>query len=68
MANLDGSSIAPVIDTEDRAYGIVVDNTNNKMYWTERDSGNVYMADLDGSNKVTVGSGYKDPRGLIFIP
>jgi len=67
MANLDGSSIQQVVTTSNRVYGIEVDNTNNKLYWTERNSGNVFMSDLDGANQITVGSGYVDPRGLIFI-
>ncbi|MDW3212033.1 MAG: PKD domain-containing protein [Reichenbachiella sp.] len=67
-ANLDGSSVEPVLETANRAYGIAIDNTNSKMYWTERNTGNVLMADLNGANKITIGAGYNDPRSLVFIP
>lgn len=67
MANLDGSDIEQVIATANRVYGIAVDNTNSKLYWGERNTGNIYASDLDGSNRQTVGSGFTDPRGLIFI-
>ena len=65
-ANLDGSSVQPIIEVGNRVYGMAIDNANGKVYWTERNSGNVFMANLNGTGRVTIGAGFTDPRGLVF--
>ncbi len=66
-ANLDGSNIEIVAEKATRIYGIQIDTEDNKIYWGGRDTGEVYSADLDGSNKETVKSGLGSVRGLILI-
>ena len=66
-ANLDGSNIEVVAAKATRIYGIQIDNEDNKLYWGGRDTGELYSADLDGSNKETIKSGLGSVRGLVLI-
>ena len=66
-ANLDGSNIEEVAAKATRIYGIQIDNEDNKLYWGGRDTGEIYSADLDGSNKVTLKSGLGSVRGLVLV-
>jgi hypothetical protein len=63
-ANLNGTGVEMVDDTDTRIYGIVFDD--GKLYWSGRDSGEIYISDLDGSNQEALKSGLASPRG-IFI-
>lgn len=65
-ANLDGTNIEDVDNTETRIYGIDIDYDNNKLYWSARDMGEIYSADLNGANKVTIKSGLTSPRGMFL--
>jgi hypothetical protein len=66
MADLDGSNIETVDATASRIYGIAVDMSAGKLYWSARDNGEIYKSDLDGSNKITLKTELTSPRG-IFI-
>ncbi|HMV10575.1 MAG TPA: DUF5050 domain-containing protein [Cyclobacteriaceae bacterium] len=66
MANLDGSGVETVDATASRIYGIAVDNAAGKIYWSARDNGEIYSADLDGGNKITLKTGLSSPRGLFI--
>lgn len=47
--NLDGSELEPIVTGITDPYGIAVDATNEKVYWTD-DAGNISRTNLDGSN------------------
>lgn len=66
MADLDGDNVELVDDTASRIYGIAIDNATDKLYWSARDNGEIYQADLDGSGRITLKSDLTSPRG-IFI-
>ena len=36
-----------------------------RVYWTDKDDGQLESADLDGGNRVTILSGQADPRGIV---
>ena len=68
-ADLDGSNIEMIDDinvTDARIYGIDIDYTNSKLYWSARDVGEIYKADLDGGNKEVVATSLSNPRGIFL--
>lgn len=62
-ASLTGTNVTTVDATASRIYGIVI--SNNKLYWSSRENGSVYQANLDGSDKVTIKSGLSSPRAIF---
>lgn len=64
--NLDGSSVEDIDATDTRIYGIAIDYRLNKLYWSARDAGEIYMSDLDGTNKITLATGLSSPRGIFL--
>lgn len=69
MDDLDGSyPLTPTVadETASRIYGIAIDNVSGKLYWSARDNGEIYSADLDGQNKITLKTGLESPRGLFI--
>jgi len=66
MANLDGTSPTLIDDTKSRIYGIAVDNENSKIYWSGRDTYEIYSANLNGTNKVTLATDLGSPRGIFL--
>lgn len=66
MADLDGSNVELVDNSASYIYGIAIDHVTDKLYWSARYNGEIYQADLDGSNKITLKSDLSSPRG-IFI-
>ncbi len=66
MANLDGTGIVEIDNTDTRIYGIDIDYDNDKLYWTARDMGEIYVAKLNGTEKKTLRTGLDSPRGLFF--
>lgn len=67
--DLDGSyPLTPTVfdDTASRIYGIAIDNVSGRLYWSARDNGEIYSADLDGQNKITLKTGLSSPRGLFI--
>jgi hypothetical protein len=65
-ANLDGSTPTMVDNTKSRIYGIAIDQDAKKVYWSARDTSQIYQANLNGTDKVIIGSKLGSPRG-IFI-
>jgi hypothetical protein len=47
-------------------YGMVIDYTDNKLYWSGRDSGQLIRANLDGGSQEILLMDLDSPRG-IFI-
>jgi len=66
MANLDGTTIVPVAEVESYIYGIVIDHKHNKVLWSERNTGAINRANLDGSEKEVLKSGVVSVRGLFL--
>lgn len=70
-ANLDGTAVETVVTTPDPtttriAYGLAVDNSAGKLYWTEV-HGNVRRANLDGSNvEDVIVSGLTNPAAIAI--
>lgn len=62
-ASLTGTNPVTVDATASRIYGITI--SNNKLYWSSRENGEIYQANLDGSGKITLKSGLTSPRGIF---
>lgn len=66
-ANLDGSNPTIIDDTQSRIYGIAIDNENSKVYWSGRDTYEIYKANLNGTEKVTLNTEeLGSPRGIFL--
>ena len=68
-ANLDGTGIEMIEDinaNDTKIYGIDIDYSSNKLYWSARDAGEIYRADLDGSNKEVIVTVLSSPRGIFL--
>lgn len=66
IANLDGTGRVNISDVSTRVYGMAIDYSENKLYWSGRDSGDITRANLDGSNPETLQSGLASPRGITL--
>lgn len=66
-ANLDGTDIRKIADTNGRVYGIAVDNLNEKLYWSDFGDAAIKMSNLDGTDVVDIALELDSPRGLFFI-
>lgn len=66
MANLDGTTVVRVAETDSYIYGIIIDYKHNKLLWSERDAGTINRANLDGSEKEELKSGVGSVRGLFL--
>ncbi|MCC5943028.1 MAG: T9SS type A sorting domain-containing protein [Balneolaceae bacterium] len=60
----DGSVSDIITDDAVTPWGITIDNTAGKIYWTNVTEGTIKSADLDGSNVQTVISDLDLPRGI----
>jgi hypothetical protein len=58
-SNLDGSNIETIMSVDSPSYSLALNVENNKIYWTEDETGLVRWANLDGSNQqyISVGDG-----------
>ena len=65
-ANLDGTSPVEIDNTQSRIYGIALDVDNSKVYWSGRDTKEIYQANLNGTKKVTLATGLGKPRGIFL--
>lgn len=48
--------------------GVAVDWVGRKLYWLDRHSKHLDVAELDGTKRKTLYSGIPDPRGLAVHP
>ena len=48
--------------------GLSVDWIGRKLYWLDRHSKNLEVAELNGTNRKTLKSGIADPRALVLHP
>ena len=65
-ANLDGSGAVNISDVATRIYGMAIDYTESKIYWSGRDSGALTRANLDGSSPEVLKNGLASPRGIML--
>jgi DNA-binding beta-propeller fold protein YncE len=72
-ANLDGTGIVEIykdlaaLPEESRIYGITINYSTNKLIWSNRDAGEIYMANLNGTSKETLATGLDSPRGICLV-
>jgi DNA-binding beta-propeller fold protein YncE len=65
-ANLDGTGQSNISSTATRIYGMAIDYTENKFYWSGRDSGEINRSNLDGTDTELLKDGLSSPRGIII--
>ncbi|WP_224365634.1 Ig-like domain-containing protein [Hyalangium versicolor] len=69
VANLDGSNITPLVTNQNTVYGIAIDVTAGRLYWTDWLGQALRSAHLaDGSDIQTVNSGSSRNLGLAWMP
>ena len=60
---------APVINNDAKGLeGIALDWINKKIYWVDRQTQHLNVAELDGRNRRTLVAGIKDPRAIVVHP
>lgn len=66
VSNIDGTEVKQLINYPKLRYpfGIALDITNNKIYWTDTETKSISVMDLDGSNDKVVTKDMIDPREL----
>ncbi len=64
--NLDGTGRVDINNNGTRIYGMSIDYTDSKIYWSGRDSGELTKANLDGSGLEVLKSGLLSPRGVML--
>lgn len=69
-APVDGSGEKePVIRHDSHGLeGLALDWVGRKLYWLDRHSKNLDVAELDGTNRATLKTGIADPRALVVHP
>jgi PKD repeat protein len=60
------ATIEPIGANGSRTYGIGINTVENKLYWTDRSSGRIKSANLDGSGVETVLVAEGSPRGIAL--
>jgi len=60
------ATIEPIGANGSRTYGIGINTAENKVYWTDRSSGRIKSANLDGSGIETVLVAEGSPRGIAL--
>ncbi|WKV13843.1 PKD domain-containing protein [Marivirga harenae] len=60
------ATIEPIGANGSRTYGISINTEENKVYWTDRSSGRIKSANLDGSGVETVIVAEGSPRGIAL--
>lgn len=66
QANLDGSNITKITDSDSRIHGMAIDYDTEKLYWSNRSDGSVNRCNFDGSSAEPYITDLSSPRG-IFI-
>jgi hypothetical protein len=65
--NLDGTSPTEIDNTQSRIYGIAIDYDNSKLYWSARDNGEIYRANLNGTSREAIATGLSSPRQIVLV-
>lgn len=69
VANLDGSNATTLVTNQSTVYGIAIDVTSGRLYWTDWLPGVLRSANLaDGSDIQNVNSGSSRNLGLAWMP
>ena len=65
----DPESKTPVINNDAKGLeGIALDWINKKLYWVDRQTQHLNVAELDGTNRRTLVTDIKDPRAIVVHP
>lgn len=65
-ANLDGTNMLQIDNTQSKIYGIALDTRNKKVYWSGRNNSEIYGANLNGTYKKTLAKDLGSPRGIFL--
>lgn len=69
VANMNGTSITPLVTNQTTVFGIAIDATGGRLYWSDWLGQAVRSANLfDGSDIQTVNSGSSRMMGLARLP
>jgi DNA-binding beta-propeller fold protein YncE len=66
-ANMDGTGIVDIASVDSRIFGLEVDPDFGKVYWSARSMGEIYKANLNGTEVDTLVTGLTSPRGLFLF-
>jgi DNA-binding beta-propeller fold protein YncE len=64
----DGTGTQHLVTTYGDIYGIAIDSSANKMYWTNVDAGKIQRSNLDGSQVEDILTGLLGPVGIALNP
>jgi DNA-binding beta-propeller fold protein YncE len=67
-ANLDGSNQQTIIGGLGNPWGIAIDSTNQKLYWSDTSLNKIQRANFDGSSVEDVITGLSGPREIEVDP
>jgi low density lipoprotein receptor-related protein 5/6 len=67
-ADLDGGNPELIVSGFPSPWGIALDATAGKFYWTDDTFGTINRANLDGTDVELVASGLSTPRSLVLVP
>ncbi len=68
-ANIDGTSVETLVSGLQTPFGIALDLTGQRVYWTDMETGKIQYAGLDGSGLTDLQiDGLVGPRGIIIAP
>jgi len=62
----DGTGTQRLVTTNGQSYGIAIDATGGKMYWTDRDGGKILRSNLNGSEVEDVLTGLAAPTDITL--
>ena len=65
QANLDGTEINAVVNTSSSSTLVfTLDVDNDRVYWIDKDNGEIMYSDLQGNNQIQLVSGSFDSRTI----
>jgi len=65
QANLDGTEISVVVNTSSSSTLVfTLDVDNDRIYWIDKDNGEIMYSDLQGNNQMQLLSGSFDSRTI----
>jgi hypothetical protein len=65
-ANRDGSGPALLVKGQLDCFGVALDVSGGKMYWTDEDGGDIRSANLDGMGRQTILTGLNVPGHIAL--
>jgi DNA-binding beta-propeller fold protein YncE len=65
-ANVDGSGKVRLAYGQNNCFGIALNVSNGRMYWTDEDGGDIRSANLDGTGQRVLCAGLNQPVGIAL--